>query len=266
MNYFNFKNWYITENKKDIFGFSKKETKKEDPDDIIDTVNPDLLVNQLLKMNIGNKNPKSFFNNEIIWSNETNDKIKLEISPYGSLRAIVKRLISDSEGEDKWITKYVHLLPDDYKKINELDFAFKIFDKIKEINKLDVDSNSRKINFENLVIKIGEQIKLRKPCKWMIFNKIKKIKDNYYIIMLNMTGSGLESPSGSGPSDKIEQYQIDITYNEKSGIIRSFGTSITSSKHKSQWKLGISDWDEKFITSQKTEEITSCIVNSLKSF
>ena len=99
--------------------------------------------------------------------------IKLEISPYGSLRAIIKRLISDSEGEKVWVTKYVHLLPDDYEKINELDFAFKIFDKLKEINKSDVDSNSKKINFENLVIKIGEQVKLKKPCKWMIFNKIK---------------------------------------------------------------------------------------------
>lgn len=267
MNYFNFKNWLLSETKKDIFGFNKSIKHKDNFNkEIVDTVNPDIITNQLLKMKLGNKTPSSNFNNQIVWSNSTNDKLKLEISPYGSLRAIIKREIANSEGEPTWITKYVHLLPDDDEKINELDFAFKLFEKLKKIENSDIDSNSKKINFESLVIKIAEEIKLKKPCQWMIFNRIKKINDNYYVIMLNMTGNGLESSSGSGPSNKIEQYHVNITFNNKSGIIRSFGSAIESSKKVSQWHTGVPDWDENFITSQKNEEIISCITNSLKSF
>jgi len=267
MNYFNFKSWLISESEKDIFGFEKtKKYQNHINNIIVDSVNPDIIVKQLLGMKIGNKTPKSEFNNQIVWSNETNDKLKLEISPYGSLRATIKRLTTDSEGESVWVTKYVHLLPDDDEKINELDFAFKIFEKLKNIEKLEIDSNTKKIDFEKLVIKIAENIKLKKPCQWMIFNRVKKIKDNYYIIMMNMTGNGLESSSGSGPSNKIEQYHVNIVFNDKSGVIRSFGSAIESSKKSAQWQSGVPDWDENFITSQKSEEIISCITNSLKSF
>jgi len=266
MNNLNFKNWILKEDFKDIFGFEKPKKLKYDSFDERYVTKPDLIIKSLLRRKLDGKYSVSNFSNEILWQNDSNDKIKLSITPYGSLRVVLKRINTNKIGEEVWITKYVNLLLDDDKEINEEDVAEKLFSIIEKINKENVDSSIKEINFEKIAIKIGEYLKAKRPCKWMIFDKIKKIKDGYYVICFNMTGSGLESPSGSGPSNKIEQYQVNLIYNKESGVIRCFGTSIESSKKVAQWSSGIPDWDENFLTSQNINEIISCIYNSLKSF
>lgn len=262
----NFKNWILTENFKDIFGFGKSKIEKKDSFDERFVTKPNLIMKSLLKRNLSGKESILNFNNELVWQNDTNDKIKLLITPYGSLRAVIKRINRNKIGEEIWITKYVHLLIDSDKKINEEDEADKLFNVIEKINDDEIDSSIKDINFEKYVLKIAESLKMKRPCKWMVFDKVRKVKENYYIICFNMTGSGLESSAGSGPSNKIEQYQINLIYDEKTGVMRCFGTSIESSKKTSQWKNGIPDWDENFLTSQRFEEVLSCIFNSLKSF
>lgn len=264
MNNLNFKFWIIEESKKDIFGFEKEKI----------YINQDIeekyvfkidKIKKLINKNIDNKFPK-MFGNEIVWSNFSEEKLKIEFAPYGSLRAILKKQIKNKLGENVWITKHVYPMPDSDKIILEEDLAEEIIKILNKMNKENLESAKEKIDLHKIVLKCSEMVKHKKPCRWMMFNYVKKINENHYLMTLNMTGYGLESSSGSGYNNKIEQYHVNFIYNEETGILRCFGTSIESPKKSSRWIPGVSDFEENFAPKQDIKEIMAVLFNSMKSF
>lgn len=263
MNNLNFKFWILEESKKDIFGFEKETKEVKDVEEKY-VIKVDK-IKKFITKNIGNKYP-NVFGNDIIWSNQTDEKLKVTFSPYGSLRTILKKQIKNKIGENVWITKHVYPLPDSDKNVSEENLADEILKTLHIMNKEQSESVKEKVDLKKIVIKASEQIKFKRPCRWMVFDKIKQINENHYLIMLELTGSGLESSSGSGANNKIEQYHINFIYSEETGLIKCFGASIESPKNSSRWIPGVSDFEEYFAPKQNIKEVIYVVFNSLKTF
>jgi len=267
MSYKTFTEWLIQE-KKDIFGFKKPEIDRHRENDYpIKGLDYDCIFKELMHHSVGLKTPFSNFHDQITWGDKSQgEAIRLEMTPLGSARMVTRRFIKDLEGNELWICKNVKPLPDWSYQENELQLVDELCSKIEEIDKTEIDSARQECDLEYLAMKLGSEIKMQKPCKWMVFDKIKKLTEHHYIITMNMTGYGGDMNSGSGLSMKTEQFHIQLHFDKPRGIIRCFGHGIESPKKFSSWKPTISDWDENFTPTQTKSEIIESIIKSLESY
>jgi hypothetical protein len=53
----------------------------------------------------------------------------------------------------------------------------------------------------------------------------------------------------------LEQFYIDMSYNQKTGMIRSMGVGVQSPTRQHTWTIQPSEWDEYFSNTQPEEEI-----------
>jgi hypothetical protein len=85
--------------------------------------------------------------------------------------------------------------------------------------------------------------------------------DNW-LVVFECRGHGVEAPEGN----RLEQFNIDMSYNPRTGMIRSFGQNIESPKKGRIWGVQPSEWDEYFSSGQKEKEIIESITEALKAF
>jgi hypothetical protein len=57
-----------------------------------------------------------------------------------------------------------------------------------------------------------------------------------------------------------------MSYNPKSGMIRSFGNDIQSPAKGHRWYPQPSEWDEYFSSGQSESEISECIAAALSTY
>jgi hypothetical protein len=238
-----FKNWLL---KEDIFGFDKLfkiDAPKAVQDDIpITPLNIEVTIETLLKMPLKEQAPFSRFVNEIQWGNY-NGAIRMVISPLGSFKSIIRTMQTNLEGNQTWICKKI--IP--YKDLmhanieNHEDLAHKLFGKIEEINQFESAIGNYN-NFESLVVKLVHECQRPNIMpELFIFRGVKEIKHNEnYIIYFECRGQGVETP-GSG---RLEIFSIDMSYNPKTGLIRSYGHDIQSRTKGHSWTPQPSEWDE----------------------
>jgi len=260
----NFKNWLL---KEDIFGFEKISKIKvlKQPEELpITPLNIEVAVETLLKMPFKDQMPFSRFVNEIQWGNQ-NGAIRMVVSPLGSFKSIIRGLQTNLEGNDTWICKkiipYHDLVQANIQ--NNKDLAYKLFEKIEEINQLESAIGDYS-NLESLVVKLVHEC--QKPNilpEIFIFRGVKEIKHNEnYIIYFECKGQGVETPGSS----RLENFQINMNYNPKTGLIRSYGHDVQSPKKGHVWYLQPSEWDEYFSPAQPIQEITNAICAALSTY
>lgn len=262
-----FKNW-LNESR-DIFGFNK--FKNQDPIEIQDEnpitpINIENMMNELLRIKLNETVPFSKFLHHIQWGNN-NGATQMVVSPLGSFKSIVRRLQTNLLGESVWICKKI--LP--YKDIMhtnikiEEDLAHILFDEIQKINEKHIESAIGDYkNLENLVVQLVR--KCQEPNimpEIFIFRGVKELKHNEnYIIYFECRGQGVETP-GSG---RLEMFSIDMSYNPKTGLVRSIGHDIQSPKKGHVWYPQPSEWDEYFSPAQDNVEIIKCICGALSTY
>lgn len=262
-----FKNWMISEGK-NLFGFDDItiKTKKEINDNPIKNIDSGLIIEYLIKKNLGHSDAFSNFHDHIQWGKE-NGAIQMVISPLGSFKSIIRKLQTDLKGNSVWVCKKI--LP--YKEItnskNYIDeeIADEIFSKIKDCwkNEIDAPSNDYK-KLERLTIKVAENCRKKniKP-EIMVYRGVKAIdKDKHYNIHFECSGHGVEAPG----SMRLEQFSIDMFYDKNSGMIRSYGYGIQSPTRQHLWQIQPSEWDEIFSPSQSENEIVSAISSAFSTF
>jgi hypothetical protein len=93
----------------------------------------------------------------------------------------------------------------------------------------------------------------------MFAPKIKEMSDDYYKIYFGFKGHGVEAPSAL----RAEQFDIDIVFDKKKGLIRCWGYNIDSPTSQHKWAPQPSEWDEWFAPSQSIDEIVEAIINNL---
>ena len=264
-----FKQWMICEGK-DIFGFEKDSAKaplQSDSDlDPIIPMNAEFLVEEMLKNEINGVKPFSAFADQIQWGRSTG-AVRMVISPLGSFKSIMRKLHANLLGEEVWVCKRV--IP--YKDIMHSDVSFDesfaqgLFEEIERVNREEMtppDSNYS--GLESLTVKVYNEARKKGILpKLFIPMGIKQIKKNEnYIVYFECKGHGVETP-GSG---RLEVFMIDMSYDPKTGMIRSIGHDVQSKTKGHVWYPQPAEWDEYFSPNQSEKEIVSSIAKALKTY
>lgn len=266
MSYPRFSNWIVSEGK-DIFGFESDriEPKKQQEDD--DPVNPiesELVIDELSRITIGNKLPFRNWSDEIEWGKGMPASVKVDLSPLGSYKLFIRRKVAAISGESVWICKKILPLNElnDKANKNEVGLASDIATMVNEIDsQMPEGPNSQFEKFENLVLNIASDIRSEAP-KIFIYEGIKKHSDNHYTVYMSYDGHGVESPG----QYRVEQFNVELFYDKKRGLIRSWGCEVSSPMRQHLWQLMPSEWDEYFSPDQSQEEIREAILNALRSY
>jgi len=257
-----FKRWLVKEGR-DIFGFEKRPKAESDPIQDeglpLEPIRSDIVVENMLKNNLNGQEPFSNFPCHIQWGNEPG-AIQMVITPLGSFKSIIRKLQTNLLGEVVWVCKQI--IP--YKDmaaasvVFDENFAEDIFKKIESINESQIEAPSKDYDkLENLTIKVC-QFAQRKDIlpEIFVFRDVRRIKQNEnYLINFELRGQGVEAPG----SARVEQFTIDMSYDKKTGMIRSFGHDVQSPLSGHQWYPQPSEWDEYFSPSQSDKEIAECI-------
>lgn len=249
----------------DIFGFDK--IPKKQPNQrfyttrAIDPVNTENIMIELSNKLVNNYHGNQIFENEVRWGTNPG-AIRVTISPLGSYRANIQRLITDLNGRNLWITKEVlplfnlKYLESENKMTEDIS---NILDFIQAEN-LDAPKNDYE-NIEKLVIKLTNKLRNNHP-DIFIYEGVKKLAENDYIIRFGLSGYGLEAPTAS----RVETFLLHVNYKPEKGYIRIFGNDIQSPIKGHTWIPQPSEFDEYFMPTQSSEDICRSIVNILSTY
>jgi hypothetical protein len=264
MDNMNFKKWMMLEFK-DIFGFETEyQQRLKRPNDDVATVpfiRPESILTELSRINMGVKRPVWDFHDTIIWGT-TPGAIRIDFSPLGSYKILFRKLIEDLEGAPIWICKHVLPLTEDDNQLTETEVMDVSENILKEMDLQGLDSASRNYeDMQDLVVNLAADVRRYAP-EIFIFEGVKKLADDTFLIHLGVRGQGVEAPSGK----RIEQFNINVHYSKSKGLIRSWGCDVSSPTAGHKWELNPSEWDECFTPSQPPEEIILAIVNCLRTY
>jgi len=262
-----FKQWILNES--DIFGFEKEkshkksDTKGESP---IVPINTEIVMNAMMKVEINNVEPFSLFLDEIQWGREVG-AVKMVISPLGSFKSIVRKLSTDLEGNKAWICK--RILPyNDLLHVTQAfdeNIAHEVLKEIEIVSKEETELAQKEYNgLEKLTTKLAAFCRRGDIIpEIFIYKGIKQIKKNEnYLIYFECNGHGVETPN----SGRLEQFIIDMSYDKKTGLIRSIGHDVQSKTRQHLWAPQPSEWDEYFLPKQSEKEIISCVGAALSTY
>lgn len=229
-------------------------------DGVFQHIKPSIIVNELLQMpKLGPLEATNHVDDEVQWGNEVG-AIKVTITPLGSMKATTKRLTKDLEGNKTWVLESVYPIKDYKDEHKEIEIANKVFDEITKINKqptLGPDSEYEEI--ERLAQKLWHTTKKQHPSYIMFPTQLRKQDENYYKLVYEFRGQGMGTPI-NGKTGRAEQFNIDLVYYPKKGMIRCFGYDIDSTAGQRKFQLEPSEWDEYFSPKQEDSAIIENIV------
>jgi len=198
-------------------------------------------------------NPK--FENLIEWGNDAG-ALQLHLTPLGSYKIIARRKLFDASGEENWICKKVFPLDEGYVNTKEEIYASNIHNFLVELNEEMIDSpNVQYKDFNKLSLKIFSNVRKVYPSYCMFPVGMYKKNENYHKYVFEFRGHGVEAPSGL----RAEQFNIDLLWDPKKGLIRCWGYDIDSTTRQHSWKVQPSEWDEWFSPTQEANDIIDCI-------
>lgn len=263
----NFNNWLVSEGK-DLFGFEKRISpeKRADDDMPIDPIDADTIMESLMERKIYDMEAFSNFHDHVQWGRHPG-ALQMVISPLGSFKSIIRRLQDHLLGERVWVCKkimpYKDLLNAKFSK--EQDMTDIMFEAIEKCSEEDIEPPSKDYSrLENLTLKVAKDSRKEaiKP-ELMVFRGVRMVeKDRHYNIHFECRGHGVEAPGGM----RLEQFSIDMSYDPRTGMIRSFGYGIQSPTRQHLWQVQPSEWDELFSPHQKEEEIVSCVCSAFSTY
>lgn len=192
--------------------------------------------------------------------------IKVNVTPLGSERFIVRQKIHDLKGEECYLCHGVYPLHDDHDQNKETEIANMLYDKIKEISRAEVPGPVMSFNkFEDLAKSLWAELKVHHPSYCMFPVGFKKMNENWYKAVFEFRGHGVMSQNNN-PTGRSEQFHLDILWDQDKGLIRSWGYPIDSSLRQHTWAIQPSEWDEWFSPRQDKKSIIENIVKSFMQF
>lgn len=253
---------------RDIFGFEGNRDEKpiEVREDPIVAINSEVIIETMLGTNIEGRKAFSDYPDQIQWGREPG-AMQMVISPLGSFKSIVRKLQTNLKGENVWVCKKIIPYKDIMHSNVRFDeaFAMDLFDQIEKISQGEMEVPVREYEgLESLTLKIANRC-VRKDIipEIFVFRGVRAIKKNEnYLIFFEPRGQGVEAPG----SARVEQFMIDMSYDYKTGMVRSFGHDVQSPTKGHVWYPQPSEWDEYFSPSQSQTEISEAIAAALSTY
>lgn len=219
---------------------------------------------------IGTKIPIRKFESKVIYGEAINPigNYVVEVSPYGSLKIVLRRQIADLQGETVAICKQILPLINDYNHVGihdieeELRIAVNVNTFLEEVDKTPLEKPDNKYTgLRKLALDLAAETRARHP-HVMIYNGVVENNSNNYTIYFSFTGEGVEAPG----SNRAEQFNINLAYYPEKGLIRCWGNDILSPIKQRLWRLQPSEWDEYYAPSQTNKEIVETIRNAFSTY
>lgn len=223
---------------------------------VIDIIHSSKIIGEIVNSgSIGNHKPNQRFQNLIEYGSEPG-AIQLHLTPLGSYKIITRRLASAINGEQVWICKKVFPLEEGLHNTIEEVYASEIHDYMTGLNEENLDAPSVEFkDFNKLSLRLFANVRKTFPSYCMFPIGLFKKSENYHKCVFEFRGHGVEAPTAS----RAEQFNIDLLYDKKLGLIRCWGYNIDSSTKQHSWRVQPSEWDEWFAPTQKFDEIVDAI-------
>lgn len=264
MNKLSFKHWLFKEMADYGFGEFSSEilggTDIMKGDDIFHHIDASLIINELIRMpKIGAIEAVKIWEDSIQYGNEPG-ALKVSITPLGSMRLMTRQLISDIEGNPTWICRNVCPISDFRDQYKEMEIADSTHKTLNEISKKPISSPDNNYeDIERLSWKLWNETKKNHPSYIMFPTTLRKQDENYYKLVYEFRGQGVGAPY-NGKTGRAEQFDIDLIYYPKKGLIRCFGYDIDSSTRERKFYVQPPEWDEMFSPKQDEDEIVENII------
>jgi hypothetical protein len=262
---FSFKNWLVNEWADFGFEDERKIPAGRDtrfytainPDAPIDRIDIEQIINRLGGLHIKGVKGRVKFVNEVFWGRGPGS-MRVKIHP--DLHVEVSRMAHDLEGTPVWLTKRLYLINRAGYGGHEEFIVQEILGQVEMIKDLPVDSPKKDYHeLENLVVAMSN--KMRKVARgYFLFENIKKLNDNQYIISFSVRGQGLEAPS----QRRVVANQTLVTFDENAGRIRLTNKNIETNVGGHKWDIMPPDTDVNFFPTQPRDEIVEVIATTMR--
>lgn len=248
------------------YGFDRDldEPKDEDDQKPYDPISADIIIQELLSLGkIGTRQAHHTWQDVIEYGSNDVGTLAIDITPLGSFKVITRRKITTLQGESAWICKHVLSLNEhNYADRNEVPIAHKIYSTLEEIdNQLIEKAQANYPDFKKLSQMLTRNSSRLCP-EGMFYKGVKEIDENHVITYFEFRGGGVGGPDQS----RIEQFNIHLYFDQKKGLIRSWGHDVSSTLSQHEWSLNPSEWDEYFAPTQNLKEIVSAIVGAFRTY
>lgn len=261
----NFKNWIINEagatSAGDIFGFEVKTNFAPPPvkDDPIKQLDFNYICEQLSKRKLGTRIGNHKFCNYVEWGS-TPGAVEIDISPYGSLKANIRKLNTDLTGDPVWICKKMFRLKESLDTKSEDELIEELFEacQLVETQLLEMTKHEY-LDFEMLIRRLNADL-VRYAPPIFIYEGYKKLNKYNYLNLWSVRGQGVEAPTAA----RVEEFVIDVSFKEETGLIRVVGHDVASPTRSHKWISQPAEFDEHFMPSQTMQEIieATCVAFS----
>lgn len=257
-----FKTWFEGT---DIFGFDAlRDDQNQQSEEFlgkpIRQFDLELMMELLSRKSVGIEHPHQKFMNEIQWGNQPG-AVKLEVDT--GFTFYIKKLGKDMQGNPRWATKRMFQLNrSGYGGLEDV-VAQEVHPQILRIYNSPLDAPLAEYeDLENLVTHIANKIK-RCGKDIFLYQGIKKLSENAYIIAFELRGHGLETQD----QRRIEQNHTMVAFDPEQGTIRITNFNIESDVGRNRsWQLMENDLDIYFFPSQDREEISECLAVHMKYY
>jgi hypothetical protein len=246
------------------YGFEKHSNKPqggtENPTEEgpLHVVKSNLIMDELVRHPIGKLRPKQKFEDTIIYGDGPGSLL-IEVTPLGSEKIVIRRLVKDLIGENTWICKHVYPIGDNKDRAQEIPIAHDMHDILTEISKEMVEGPAKEFDgLEKLSWSLWQAAKRDHPSYVMFPVALRRQSDNYYKLVFEFKGHGVEKMRTGG---RAEQFDIDVYWDKTKGMIRIWGYDLQSSMRQHDWKVGISEFNEYFSPGQPREEIVKNVIH-----
>lgn len=260
-----FKQWMLSEMAD--YGYDSRRSAKTmggteiiPGDQLFDMVDTNKIIDELAKLPpLGPNFPNQPWNNIVEWGNAPG-AIQVQCTTFGSLKFVARRRTSDLLGESVWICKKVRPVSDIDDEDKEISVAHEMHEIVKNLSQEMIDSPAREYeDFERLAWRMWAGLKKEHPSYCMFPIGLRKQHENYYKLVFEFRGAGQGHVDSNGGF--LRQFDVDLIWDAKRGLIRCWGYNIDSATNKSDWSVSPSEWDEWFTPNQPAQEIIEAVVN-----
>lgn len=217
------------------------------------------MTNLLLQRQINQKLGNSKFIGDVQWG-EGSGAIRINFGTKYDFS--IERLQEDLEGNYVWVTKRSYSIDKNNFSGREDYIVNEILDVVTEIDQLPLDAPKNKFeDFYRLVTSVANKVS-RTANIPLIYDSVKKVNNNYYIIVFEVRGQGVEAPDHR----RVEEVLIELFYDQKKGIVKMIGTQVESPVSQRKWEIMPMDYDSIFMPSQSRDEIVEAISTMYKYY
>jgi len=223
----------------------------------------DYIIDSLKKHKFGEKASKpNDFSGELQWG-ESDGALQLVFSPLGGVKAALRKLIHDQEGNPTWICKKVVEVRHFFDEHPD-SLSFMLQDSLNEMDHQGLDSPEQDWKgLERLVLNLASNLRRKTTQKIFIYEGIRMVKENQqYIIHFGCTGSGRQRAG----QKRLDQFAIHCTYHQKAGIILITGTELGDKIDQYRWIYDPSTFMEYFVPTQHEDEICKAVLAMFNSY